>query len=126
MGFVLWVWVLSLCLLFLSGDLWFGEPNPQAEGRADSGERSAEPAAAGPEPPAGRGEAEGSSRHGGNTEQCEDGDGKSDSRPEKEAHGRDRGGLGQGKGFTKSSSTGQKGNDHPKGQLSNVLLSKNV
>lgn len=124
MGFVLWVW--SLCLLCPSGDLWFGAPDPQAEGRADPGQRSAEPPAAGPEPPEGRGEAEGSPGQGGSTEQSEDRDGKSDLRPEEEAHSRDRGGLDKGKGFAKHSSVGKKGNDHPKGHLSKVSLRKNI
>lgn len=123
---MLWVWVLSLCLLFPSGDLWSGEPNPQAEGGADPGKRPEEPSAAGPEPAEGRGEAEGISRQGGSAEQPEDGDGKSDLRPEEEAHSRDRGSLEKGKGLTKSSSTGQEGRDHPKGQLGKVSLRKNV
>lgn len=125
-GSVLWVWVLSLCLLLLSGDLLFGEANPQAEGWADPGQRSTEPSAAGPEPAEGRGEAEGSSRQGGSAEQPQGGDGKSDIRAENEAHGRDRGSLEQGKGFAKSSSAGWKGNEHPKGQLDTVSLRKSV
>lgn len=76
-------------------------------------------------PPAGPGEAEGSSGQGGITEQPEGRDGSGDLGPEEEAR-RDRGGLDQGKGFSKSCSMGHKGSDHPKGQLSKVSLRKNV
>lgn len=112
--------------LFVSGDLLLGTPNPRAEERADPGKHSAGPPAAGSVPPAGPGEAEGSSRQGGNTEEPENGNGSHDLRAEEAARSRDQGGLDQGKGFSKSCSMGHKGSDHPKGQLSKIPLRRNV